>query len=384
MAATALTGGTVAATRRLLDRLARSHLVQVVATDRYRLHDLLRPYATERARAEETPQARTQALRMILDWYLHSVYRAHEVVRPAFRRVALQPSESPVPALEFPDIDAALDWFEIERENLTEAQRQALSSSHYDLAWRFPGAMAGFFELRGYWSSWPEINQIGIEAATAIGDSRGLARNFLGLGDASWLLGRTDQARDCYQRAATHARDAGDRWAEGFALRQTAVLLQEDQHSAEAAEAAERAIAVFHETGDQRGEGMALLTLGACYRQLGRIDEAIELYERVIALFTEIGDVWSIAWARCELGEALGESDRWADAVDPYQSALQTLRTFGDRQAEARALVGLGESYTALDQTSQARTHFRPAEELLDTLDDTQTAQLRERLGNAR
>jgi hypothetical protein len=71
-AAAALTALPVAAAQRLLDLLADVHLIVEDRPGRYRLHDLLRIYAAERARADESPRDRGDAVHRLLSWYLHS------------------------------------------------------------------------------------------------------------------------------------------------------------------------------------------------------------------------------------------------------------------------------------------------------------------------
>ncbi|MFI0418961.1 BTAD domain-containing putative transcriptional regulator [Spongiactinospora sp. 9N601] len=60
--AAALTGTAPAETERLLCGLAAAHLIEECAPGRYTFHDLMREYARERARAEESETARARAL----------------------------------------------------------------------------------------------------------------------------------------------------------------------------------------------------------------------------------------------------------------------------------------------------------------------------------
>jgi hypothetical protein len=54
-----------------VDRLIDLRLVEVAgAPDRYRMHDLLRLYASELAHHHDPPQARDAALRRVLEWYV--------------------------------------------------------------------------------------------------------------------------------------------------------------------------------------------------------------------------------------------------------------------------------------------------------------------------
>ena len=92
-----------------LEVLVDAHLLESPAPDRYRLHDLLRAYAAERAQADEPPQAVDDAVRRVLDWYLRTADAAAGVVAPYRDRVPLDPAEpgasrwpSPPPSRRWP------------------------------------------------------------------------------------------------------------------------------------------------------------------------------------------------------------------------------------------------------------------------------------------
>ncbi|MGO4421959.1 NB-ARC domain-containing protein, partial [Streptomyces sp. MCAF7] len=71
-AVSALAGVSVRQARQLLDVLVGAHLLEQTAPDRFEFHDLLRAYATEQSRLDETADSRAGALRRVLDWYLHT------------------------------------------------------------------------------------------------------------------------------------------------------------------------------------------------------------------------------------------------------------------------------------------------------------------------
>ena len=65
-AAAALLGEDEDAVADALDVLVDAHLLELRAPDRYRFHDLLRVYAAERARTQETEQTREAAVIRVL------------------------------------------------------------------------------------------------------------------------------------------------------------------------------------------------------------------------------------------------------------------------------------------------------------------------------
>ena len=66
--------------RPALAELARAHLVTERVPGRFAFHDLLRAYATELAGAHDSEDYRRAARRRMLDHYLHSAYRADELL----------------------------------------------------------------------------------------------------------------------------------------------------------------------------------------------------------------------------------------------------------------------------------------------------------------
>jgi DNA-binding SARP family transcriptional activator len=98
-AVAALTATTAAQSRRLLEVLARGHLVQPTGAGRYGMHDLLRAYAAEQACAIDTGQQRQAALTGLLDYYSHAAAGAMDALHPAERQRRPQP---PAPARPVP------------------------------------------------------------------------------------------------------------------------------------------------------------------------------------------------------------------------------------------------------------------------------------------
>jgi DNA-binding SARP family transcriptional activator len=76
-AAAALLDLPVRETERVLERLVDGNLVQAITPGRYRMHDLLRIFATERAEAEETGQDRMSAIMRLLTWYARTSDHGH-------------------------------------------------------------------------------------------------------------------------------------------------------------------------------------------------------------------------------------------------------------------------------------------------------------------
>ena len=158
-----------------LEVLVDAHLLESPAPDRYRLHDLLRAYAADRARADEPPLTVEDAVRRVLDWYLRTADAAAGVVAPYRERVPLDPAEPGSVPLAFATAEQALAWSEQERTNLVAATRQAASQGLHDIAWKLPVAASVCFDRLGYRTEWLTTHRIALDSVRELGDRRGEA-----------------------------------------------------------------------------------------------------------------------------------------------------------------------------------------------------------------
>ncbi|KUP97973.1 NB-ARC domain-containing protein [Thermobifida cellulosilytica] len=378
-AAAALAGLAAARTRRVLDRLVGVHLVHRVRDRRYRLHDLLRLYAAERLRQEESEEEQTAALRRLAGWYLRAVDNARAVTHPHFRAVAVPQDVEPAEVPVFDSTEEAIAWFDEEYANLLDVLGLAAERGQHDLAWRLPVLSYPLLELRGHWRHWREAHLRGVESARRAGDGHGLARNLLGLGDAEWVLGRNREALERYRAALDALPEEGDGWIEGFALRQIGLVNWQEEPSEEAVALIERAVAVFRRVGERRGEGMGLLSLAECARDRGRTGTALEYCRAALEALDGIGDTWSVAWGRCSLASVLDSAGRRGEALAEYRAAAEVFRGFADHASEAMALTRIGEIHEASGEADRARSAFAAAAELLGRNGDPEAERLRER-----
>ncbi|WP_046471918.1 ATP-binding protein [Allosalinactinospora lopnorensis] len=365
----AAAGMPVKQTRALLDRLAGAHLLQRLGHERYRLHDLVRLYAAERFHTEEPADQEAEVISRLARWYLASARNAVLAVMPNFRPVPDPEGRPPGEPLTFDAAHAALAWFTRERRTLAGTLRATVDHELHDLAWRLPVMASPLFELHRYWDELRRIHLVGLDSANALGHRHGQARNLIALADVEWLTGTPAQALERYASALEAAREAGDSWTEGFALRQLGNLRWQQNQDSEAPTLIRHAIDAFRRAGDRRGEGMALLSLAAYEQSLGDHDTALDHCRSAFAIFTDISDTWSAAWARCHRAHALACAGRHREAIDEYQKALPVFVDLADIDTEAITRIDLGRAHRAVGETDQARTHLGAALDLLRSVD---------------
>ena len=266
-----------------LEVLVDTHLLESVATDRYRFHDLLRVYAAERAEADLLGAERDAALTRLLTWYMRTADAAATAVLPQRYDIPLEPVGNDPPPLGFADAEEALSWYDSERANLVAATRQAAASGRHEVAWRLPAPLFIIFNSRGNWADCIATHRVALDSARQAGDRRGEAWVLNNLGDA---LGVT-----------------GD--PEGIAC-------------------LESSLAIRREIGDRMGEAQAANNVADTYQQLGRTDEALDLYQRALELNREIGYRYGEGVSLVNVGWTLLDLDRAGEAISYLQRARDT------------------------------------------------------------
>ena len=150
-----------------LEALVDANLLESPEPDWYHLHDLLRLFAAERAQAEETPEARAEAVARLLQWYLATATAAADMLSP--RRYRIPDEEPPAPGPLPGSARDAMAWYESEHANLIAAIRQAAAAGLHDVAWRLPTALFPFFNRRQDWVDCVTVHRIAVTSARLAG-----------------------------------------------------------------------------------------------------------------------------------------------------------------------------------------------------------------------
>ena len=268
-AASALLGEPDGATADALDALVDVHLLESPEPDRYRFHDLLRFYAADRARTQESEPDRMAAIGRILAWYLHSAEAAAAVISSQHARVPLGPLPAGVQPLAFDSLDEALAWCEAERAGLAAATRLAAASGLHEIAWKIPAAaMSFYYRRRSHWSDWVATHQTGLESARVIGDRQAQAwmLNHLGI---AYGIQHMPEAVGCFEQVLALSSDGDERGARAAAnVAQAYVDLGRFD---EAWSAAQRSLAIQRQQGNRYLEGVTQGILGRASQEAGPV-----------------------------------------------------------------------------------------------------------------
>ncbi|GAA0537515.1 tetratricopeptide repeat protein [Paractinoplanes ferrugineus] len=283
---------------RLIDVLLEVNLLQEVAEERFRFHDLILLHARQKATGAEA----ATALTAILEWYLAAASAADVVATPYRRRLPYSYRTVPAGLPVLDDRDRALTWLDAERVNLGAAGQAALDRGWAELAWQLTDVL---WPLQLYRKSTDrkEIDARGLAAARLWGEPRAEGRMLKRLGRTCSTLGEHEAAEELL-------REAIEKYA-----------------------------------GDPENQVEAREMLALAYRDTGRAGAAIEQLRAVLALRRRLGHSRDIALTLINLGDLVSGRE----AIDLLREAgrLLDLSVAADPYNPVRVKLSLARAYLA-------------------------------------
>ncbi|MEJ2854195.1 MULTISPECIES: AfsR/SARP family transcriptional regulator [unclassified Saccharothrix] len=297
----------------LVEHLVDARLLDAATGDgvnaRYRVPDLVRLYAAERAHAEEPPEEVTAVLDRVLtaaEFLVrrHDTGRAHLVcqVRDA------APPEPPVCRGVAIDLAAEEPTLVLLVET---AARRGLVRRAAGLA---DALVSASFARTNDFTGWARVRDAVSTAASGAGERAVLAGTLDSLG---------------------RLRCAQDRFAESTGL-------------------FERGIALFRAEGDALGAAAVTAGLATAYRELGHHARSVPLLSQCLAEFDRMGVGEGSAGAHYGLGHAYRERGLDTPALAHLRKAVERYRDLGHRAGEAIAVRGVGLVHRARGELEEA------------------------------
>jgi DNA-binding SARP family transcriptional activator/tetratricopeptide (TPR) repeat protein len=375
-AAASLAGLPVPQVRVLLAELTRAGLLIEHVPGRFVLHDLLRAYATDRARSIDSDQETRAATHRMLDHYLHTAHAAARLLAPGRDPVPLPAPRSGVTV----EHGAALDWFAAEHAVLMAAMDHATGFDTH--VWQLACAVETFLDRRGHWHDLAGAGATAVAAASRLSDPTGqalayriLARARLRLGHPDEAYGRLGTALDLFSRIGDLAGQADTHLDFArVAVRQGPGAL------ADALEHVRQAHALHTVTGHRLGQAQTLNAMGWSHARLGDYPRALRCCLQALPVLRDRDDREGQAFAWDTLGYAHHHLGEHAEAVSGYLRALDLCRELGDRYLEADILTRLGDAHLAANEPKATRDAWQEALDILTGLDHPDAAQVRVRL----
>ena len=223
-----------------------------------------------------------------------------------------------------------------------------------------------------------------LETFLRIHDARLTATTIGNLGALDHDLGRYASARERYQEALTMLRTQGQERLQGIFLSNLAVLEQEQAHLAAAAECFEHALGLLRRQGERRGEAVVLGNLAMLRLEQDEAEAALGLLRKSMALAIQVGDLRTETLSRARLASALAQQGKPPEALSELAEAERCAAQLDDEITSEvvglhRGIVEMsfGDREGALRQMRAARADRGARPPLVAISDDARTAMRR-------
>lgn len=189
-------GQDAAGSARVLRRLANSHLLTEHAAGRYRFHDLVRLFAAERGRDQESERSRDRARDR---WYARCLYQSAAATAPLLAprrsRVPLPPSPEGLRTTAFDGAEEALRWYDGQRANLLATVGHAFEHRNDEVAWKLPALVWPYLHRSGRHAERLALGRTALAAARRLDDPLATGRTLNDQGHAWSTAGDLPRAR---------------------------------------------------------------------------------------------------------------------------------------------------------------------------------------------
>ncbi|WP_344857736.1 AfsR/SARP family transcriptional regulator [Planomonospora alba] len=358
-AAAVLIGLPAAETRALISMLETANLVRQPSPGRYRMHDLVRLYAAERAGTDLPAETRKQALARLLTAYTAMACAADRALFPHRPAVAGAPPQEGAPVFE--DAAAALAWFETELPCLLAAQLLTPALGMDVEGWQLAWGMNTFLLRRSYTRERLGSWKIALAAADRLDDPHTTAVVHWHTGYAYAAAARIDEAVHHLDRALELFEKMRDRSRLAQVHHTMGWMWSVHGRPRRGLGHAQAALRLQREVGDPIWEANALSAVGWIRLQLGEHEEARAACEQALALFRRHHDRGSEAATLDSLGMLAFRQGDYERALEYYGRCLELREGTGNAFQAADTLVALGDAHQALGNTAEARAAWRDA-----------------------
>ncbi|GJF30238.1 hypothetical protein KNE206_29380 [Kitasatospora sp. NE20-6] len=324
--------------RNRLVALSKASLIrQDPHTGRWRMHDLVRAYATEQAR--QSPQHTRTALHRLLDHYALTARNADAHLDPT--------TNSSSRGLQFKDWGAAMAWLDAERVNLVAAVHTAHAAGHRETTIELAFFLGDYLRSRRYLQDDLAVATLAHDAATSLGDRHREGGAWNNLGNAFQELRRFDDALNAHQHSLDIHQTLDNRHGEGTAWNNLGLALRELRRFDDAIAAHQHSLDIYQALGDRHGEGGAWNNLGLALQKLRRFDDAIAAHQRALDIRRDLGDRHREGPAWNNLGTAWRSTGAYEQAVEAGERAVAVFRELDDPYREGQALGELADTLQA-------------------------------------
>jgi len=366
-----------------LDELVSASLLTERVPGRYVLHDLLRAYAAEQARARDSDDERRAAVGRVLDHYLLTAHAAALLFIRHGQPPRLPEPSAGITGLPLADWEQARAWCQAEEAVLPAAISLAARTGFDVHAWQLAWSIETFPDQWRRWQEQVSTGQVVLAAAEQAGDQVGQAFSHRHLGHALFTGGRYAQAQDHLERALDLFGQSGDRIGQADTELTLANTLSELGQPAQALALSQRSLATYRAASDDIGQARTLNNLGWYHLTLGHHEQGLAACERALELVSRADDplLWYIQAPTLDsIGYAHHHLGHYGDAIASFREALRVYQGVGEVSHQAVTLDHLGDTCLAAADPAAARDAWKQALAILEDLRHPAADHLRAKL----
>ena len=313
---------------------------------RYRLLETIRQYARDKL---------LEAGEQEVEW-----------VRDRHLQFYLKVSEEAAPKLYGPESVALMDRLEAEHDNLRAALEWSLSgdgpegkTGRVEAGLRIAGALAIFWDVRGYWLEGKEWCTQLLALPEAAGQTSARARALISAGRAAYGVGDMAESAAFYKEALEISRDRGEKLLMTYALMGVGNAENQQANHREAVPYYEEALSISREVGDRQRIAAALANLASCLFDLGEHERVKALREEGLALLRELGDQDGMTIILIHMAEAEFTRGSYDTAETLAEQSLTLSQELGSARGIGSATFYLGQIAFARGEYERAHGRFK-------------------------
>ncbi|MFI7065442.1 BTAD domain-containing putative transcriptional regulator [Kribbella sp. NPDC050124] len=359
-----------------LDRLVLARLVEVRASGRYGMHDLVRLYASEVAGGLST-EVRAAAIRRTGHAYLATLRAASSLHATTASRLWLTSGASELtwdPA-SLADRDAASSWVDAERENLVAV---AALQDDPAVVVGFAAAAHSSFASRGWHSEALRLGRLALDAAEEAGEPILVATAAHAWGSAQ-IAHRPSAAVEPLQTARDQFAVLGDKLREARVCATLSHALVMSGRPRQAEQELTRSAGLNHAIGEPGVEAVDLTNLGIVLHHQGRLAEARARHHEALKLRQQLGHVTGQGISMANLGQIALDAGEPRQAAQWLTDAIDLLAGWPNELGLGRLLWDLSTAYRLIGLANRALAERERSLEVLagyDLLTSEQVAAL--------
>ncbi|MER6442210.1 tetratricopeptide repeat protein [Streptomyces sp. NPDC001185] len=350
----------------LLTELTQAHLVEEYSPRRYRLHDLLRAYATKVARSDDELDLKP-AMQRLLDFYLHTSHSGDRILDPLRESMEIKGVDGHS-IFSLVGRQQAQDWFAAEHDNLLSAARYAADNGLDEkvvwLAW----SATTFLHRGGHWYDYREIQRIALLSALRTGERRAQAITHRNLGNALAQLKSYDEASENHRKALALFVELGDERGQARVHHALGYLCEKRGDYATALEHGKHALTLYRARDDRAGEARALNAMGWYQAMLQNYEATVHNCEQALTILRTLDDPTYEAHTLDSLGYAYHHMGSFEQAISCFRTAIEFYRELEDQYYYAATLHHLGDTLQANGNAEEACAAWREAGRVLDDM----------------